>query len=285
MKIAFATTKNLPALPPGDSLALALLRRAGYRCETLFWDAPLPAAPEPDIVVIRSTWNYHLAPARFAGWLTELERQGTLVFNAPRLLRWNMRKTYLRELATRSIPVVPTLFLSEWNPRQVEHFLREHNSPQAVIKPVISASAHKTFLLEEVAHERPGTPAFGEEEWLLQPFMPEIAQGEWSLMFFNGRYSHAVQKRPKPSEFRVQKEFGGTVSAETPSAGIIEQAQGALSVLPELPLYARVDGILRDGVFILMELELIEPELFMDAVPGSAKRFVSAILERLDREP
>jgi glutathione synthase/RimK-type ligase-like ATP-grasp enzyme len=116
---------------------------------------------------------------------------------------------------------------------------------------------------------------------LVQEFLPEIAEGELSLIYFDGLFSHAVRKRPPQGEFRVNSRFRATRSAEMPSRAVTEQGAAALRTLPELPLYARVDGVVRDGVLIVIEVEVLEPALFLDFDPGSAERFAAATIARL----
>ena len=114
----------------------------------------------------------------------------------------------------------------------------------------------------------------------MQEFLPEIADGELSLIYFDGIFSHAVRKRPPQGEFRVNSRFGATRSAETPSREVTEQGAAALRALPELPLYARVDGVVRDGALIVIEVEVLEPALFLEFDPPSAERFADATIAR-----
>jgi glutathione synthase/RimK-type ligase-like ATP-grasp enzyme len=116
---------------------------------------------------------------------------------------------------------------------------------------------------------------------LVQEFLPEIADGELSLIYFDGIFSHAVRKRPPQGEFRVNSRFGATRSAEMPARAVTEQGAAALRPLPELPLYARVDGVVRDGALIVIEVEVLEPGLFMEFDPPSAERFAEATLRRI----
>jgi len=115
---------------------------------------------------------------------------------------------------------------------------------------------------------------------LVQEFLPEIADGELSLIYFDGVFSHAVRKRPPQGEFRVNSRFGARRSAEVPSRAVTEQGAAALRTLPELPLYARVDGVMRDEALIVIEVEVLEPALFLDFDPGSAERFAAATIAR-----
>jgi glutathione synthase/RimK-type ligase-like ATP-grasp enzyme len=222
-----------------------------------------------EAVVIRSTWDYHRRYDDFLRWLDRME--GINLFNPVQVVRWNANKTYLRDLAAGGIAVVPTL----WPTRHTEIpiLMRENGWRQAVLKPTISATAYQTHL---ITSEDQLAPFSGE--MMLQPFMPEIAEnGEWSLIFFHGRFSHAVLKRPKAGDFRVQHDFGGTIEALLPPPSLIEQAVTAVAKVNSPLLYARVDGIDVDGKLYLMELELIEPDLFLN--PETAARFVDTLLQ------
>lgn len=235
-----------------------------------------------DAVIVRSVWDYHLRPAEFLGWVETLERAGTLLLNPPSVLRWNHHKSYLRELAARGVATVPTVWLERRADANLAGLLAGHGWTEAVVKPAISASAHETWLT---------SPARGEADQarfrsllragdaLVQPVVPEVrSTGEWSLIFLGGEWSHAMLKRPRDGDFRVQEELGGSAELRRPSAFLVEQARQALAAAPRPCLYARVDGVERDGRLVVMELELIEPVLYFGACPGAADRFAGACL-------
>jgi glutathione synthase/RimK-type ligase-like ATP-grasp enzyme len=153
-----------------------------------------------------------------------------------------------------------------------------------VIKPAVSAGGDDTFILERASADemQADVDALVERGTvMIQEFLPEIYDGEISLVYLGGEYSHSVCKRAADGEFRIHVEHGGTVEVANPSMETIAQADAVVATLPEVPAYARVDGVLRSGTLVLMELELIEPELFFDYLEGSADRFAEVITARV----
>src|SRR6266540_1929930 len=191
------------------------------------------------------------------------------VWNPPAILRWNSHKGYLRDLAARGVPVVPTRWLARGTPVELAQLLRDVGWSDAVVKPAVSASAHGTW---RTSFETAGADQRRLDELLrsgdvmVQPFMSEVRDaGEWSILFLGGRFSHAVLKRPGAGagDYRVQLEFGGTAATMVPPDTLLADAEAVMAAVPGDPLYARVDGVERDGRLVLMELELIEPHLFL----------------------
>jgi glutathione synthase/RimK-type ligase-like ATP-grasp enzyme len=245
MLIALVTWSGLPELADDDRLLLDHLP-----ARAVVWDDASIDWTAFDAIVIRSTWDYHTRIDEFRAWIDRLDACGAKLWNPPALLRWNTHKRYLIDLAARGVNVVPTLLAS-----------------RVVIKPAVSATAYRTSVLDPF-----------DQEMLVQPFIDEVVTaGEWSLIFFRGAFSHAVIKRARSGDFRVQHDFGGTWEPAQPDAALIEQAQEILQTIEEPWLYARVDGVVRDGRLLLMELEMTEPSLFLDI--ASAARFAAAIAE------
>jgi hypothetical protein len=199
------------------------------------------------------------------------------------MVRWNANKTYLRELAGRGVAVIPTFW------PEVRFKLRdkmmELGWSKAVIKPRVSATAHQTMLVSvEDAHR--AQPLLEELTdrvgGLVQQFVDSVqTRGEWSLMFFAGAFSHAVIKTPKAGDFRVQHDFGGLEENAAPPDFVLQAARRVISSVEGVPLYARVDGVECEGQFLLMELELIEPALFLGTSPTAPDGFASAIAAQL----
>lgn len=247
MQIALVTWSGLPGLAKDDRLLLDHLpaRAVPWDDATVDWN-------EFDAIVLRSTWDYHKRIDEFRAWIDRLDASGAPLWNPPALLRWNTHKRYLIDLAARGVNVVPTLLCS-----------------RVVIKPAVSATAYRTSVLDPF-----------DQEMLVQPFIDEVVtSGEWSLVFFAGAFSHAVIKRARPGDFRVQSDFGGSHERAQPDASLIAGAQDILRAVEEPWLYARVDGVVRDGRLLLMELEMTEPSLFLDA--AAAARFADAIMNAL----
>jgi len=253
MLIALVTWRGLPEGTPDEQLVALALEARGAEARHVAWDDPGVDWTSFDAVVLRSCWDYHKRVDEFRAWLDRLPPR---VFNPVEVVRWNMDKRYLRGLP---VPVVPTEVVPRGEPLQ--------RWPRTVAKPLVSASAWRTHVVED--------GEVTEEDMIVQPFVEEIADGEWSLIFFRDQFSHAVLKRPQVGDFRVQQELGGSADPAMPEPAIIEQAANVLRLRPGM-LYARVDGVVIEGVFTLMELELIEPSLFL--TQSSAETFAEAIV-------
>ncbi len=276
-RVVFATYAAQPALTEDDALAAAALERRGVQVEAAPWDAP--RAWEQDAVVLRSCWDYHRRPAEFDAWLRRLTR----VFNPFPLVRWNLNKSYLADLEALGVPTLPTVFLERGAPKPLGELLAAQRWEEAVVKPVLSAGAHETWRANATAPDEPRFQALlAQEALMVQPFAPEIVTGgEWSLLFFGGALSHAVLKTPAPGDFRVQHHLGGAVQAREAPPEVVDASTHALSVAPGRPLYARVDGVLTPAGYRLMELELIEPVLYLSFHPGAADAFAEALASAL----
>lgn len=283
--VALATSAAVPRLGDDDQLLVRALAAAGVRAEPAVWNDAAQDWRRYSAIVIRSTWDYHLRHDEFLAWLDTLDAAGRRVFNAPALVRWNAEKRYLRDLAARGTAVVPTRWVERDEETSLAEILAETRWREVVVKPSVSASAHQTWRVSSGgvnANDERFASMVASGRVLVQPFLPAIqAEGEWSLLFYGGRYSHAVLKRPQQNDFRVQREHGGTADVGEASHDVIDAAHRALEAVEMTSLYARVDGCIVDGTFVLMELELIEPDLFLRAHPQAPDRLASALLERL----
>jgi hypothetical protein len=280
--IAFVTYRDLPHLTAEDQLVCASLQHVGVQTHAVVWDAPDVDWTTYDAVIVRSCWDYHLHPRTFSAWLTALERLHVPLWNPAALLRWNLHKRYLRDLHAQGVTIPPTCWLERGSHATLETVLAEQRWEAAVIKPAISASAYQTWRTTwaQAPHDQPHFAArLHLGDLLVQQFMaPIVTDGEWSFVFFHKRYSHAVLKKAKPSDFRVQDDFGGTVEVVAPGRGLIAQAEQIINGIAGSVLCARVDGIDLNGHLVLMELELIEPFLFLKHDPHAIERFAHAIL-------
>jgi len=281
-RIALVTYNKLPGLSPDDNVLRAALERAGATAEGVVWDDASVEWRSFDVVVVRSTWDYHLRLNEFRDWIDAREQDGSRVFNPPRILRWNTDKKYLSELQTRGVPVVPTRWVHRGSSSGLAELAAGAGWKDVVIKPTVSASAHGTWRAS-APFDRESEQRFRDEvaarAVMLQPLVREVAEvGELSLMFIGGAFSHAVRKLPRAGDFRVQREHGGTATQVQPSEAMVKAAAHALAQSPAPTLYARVDGCEVNGRFLLMELELLEPSLFFVCVPEGAVRLSEAIL-------
>lgn len=284
-RIALATYERAPDLAPDDQALLPELERLGIEGVAAVWSEDAVDWTSFHAVIVRSCWDYHLRIGEFRAWLDRLESSGTLVLNSPSLIRWNADKRYLLDLTRRGVTTVPTMVVSSKRGDDVPHVAEAEGWERVVVKPAISASGYETYALAtpfDDASRALIARVTSAGDTLVQPFVPEIPRdGEYSFTFIDGVFSHATIKRAAGHEFRVQTEHGGSVSPVTPPAALVEQASHTMDVLPETPLYARVDGIARGNAFLLMELELIEPNLFLEHGVGAAELFARAIERRL----
>lgn len=285
--VAFVTYVDAPDLTVDDAHAARALSGLGVQVDAVAWDDPDADWAAYDAVVLRSTWDYHTRLADFLAWLDDMRALGIRVFNPPDVVRWNAHKQYLLDLQRRGAAIVPTAFVARDRAADLAWILDQHGWTKAVVKPAVSASARNTWLTDRSTAARDQAKLAGmmlDSDVLVQGFLPEVVrEGELSFVFFDKRFSHCVQKRPRQGEFRTQPEFGGRSEPVSPGAGLVARARAVLELIPRPLLYARVDGVLRGGEFLLMELELIEPELLLSYAPGAPDAFASALHAQLVR--
>jgi glutathione synthase/RimK-type ligase-like ATP-grasp enzyme len=286
-RCAFLTLADPTGYVIDDDLAHAPLRDLGWQVENLPWRRPRVPWDAFDAVVIRSTWDYVEEPEAFLAVLAEIERAGTPLFNPLALVRWNVRKTYLRDLAARGVAAVPTVYRDGLGRGALAGLVDEIGGGEVVIKPVVGANAagaarvSRATLGEQAAAVE---AYYARRELIAQRFVPAVtAEGEYSLFYFDGEYSHAIVKTPKPGDFRVQEEHGGFVRPLPADATLRATAGRVLGALDEVPLYARVDLVRASGRsgFWLMELELVEPSLYFRMDAGAPGRFARALVRRM----
>ncbi len=262
---------------------LALLRSDGTTVDDREWaSAEAAALAGYDLVLPLMAWPYVAQAARWFALLDDWQAAGVAVRNPPALLRWNSDKAYLPALATAGVAVVPTLMSAALDDAALAVARGRWGGVDLVVKPPISAGASGTYRLPD------GAPVPGDmrgRPMLVQPLMPAIAsEGEYSLFLFGGALSHAIVKRPGAGDFRVQAQFGGREWAVPPPEGALALARAALEAACRLagvdgpPLYARVDLVRNpEGALALMELELIEPSLFLPFAADGGEAFARAV--------
>lgn len=286
-RIALVTYDAQPRATDDDRYLVDALVRRGVAVDERSWSDPTARWERYDAVIVRSCWDYFHRPDAFHRWLDALEASGARVFNATATLRWNADKVYLRDLDASGVPVIPTHWIDHGAVSSLDDVRKRTGWSELVVKPAVSGGAHRTWRAApgEVAEDERLAEMAADGTVLIQPLVDEIERdGEWSLIFLDGRFSHAVIKRPRSGDFRVQKEHGGTVEPIVPPASIVADAARALDAAQpagEVPLYARVDGCVVDGTLMLMELEVLEPELFLRTDPAAGDRLAAALLERL----
>lgn len=281
-RICFVTCRTWPEISESDRLVQRALEARGATVVARAWNAPDADWEGFDAIVLRSNWDYHFDPDAFLGWLDRLERAGARVVNPPALVRWNLSKAYLLELARAGVPTVATVILGDETRAGLETVMAARGWSRVVMKPLVSASAHDTRLVTAATlSEAVGALESGalRRPVLIQPFVEEIrTRGEWSVIFIDIEMTHAVLKRPARGEFRVQPRLGGTVEALPPPDGVRAVARAALAALPVAPLYARIDAVETATGFQIMEVEVNEPGLFFPHAPEAARRFAEALL-------
>jgi glutathione synthase/RimK-type ligase-like ATP-grasp enzyme len=252
----------------------APLREAGLEVDARDW-ADASDLAGFDLVLPLLVWGYPFAPLQWAEAVDRWEGEGVRLQNPASVLRWNADKSYLGRLAERGAPVVPALYADRLSNRILEDAARRFGTGRLVAKPRISSTAWQTIRWS------PGDSLDGGPEGaaIVQPYLPEIERsGEVSMIYFRGAFSHAISKRPQPGDFRVQPEFDGIIAAHSPDAAEHEASTRILAAVEEPLLYARIDLVRGlDGMPQLIELELIEPDLYLGYDEGAGARFAAAV--------
>lgn len=250
------------------------LQRAGLEVEGRSWvdSADFEAF---DLVLGLLAWGYHRAGPQWQEAVANWEARGIRLQNPGSVLRWNADKLYLGRLAGRGAPVVPTRYVERLSEAALHEAAAALGTDNLIAKPQVSASAWQTIRWS------PGTPLDGGPTGpaIIQPFLPAIqSEGEISLIYAGGAFSHAISKRPVAGDFRVQPEYGALIEAYEPAPEERAAADAILASLEEDLLYARVDLIRGlDGAPVLMELELVEPDLYLEHDPGEGRTFADAV--------
>ncbi len=271
-----------------DGLVGEALQNRGYQVHRTNWDNPEFDWSTTRAVLFRTTWDYFERFEEFWEWIESIEGKTQLI-NSYDILKWNSDKHYLQDLEKARIRTIPTRFIEPGETRSLMQLIQEAqwDNQEVILKPAIAAGAHHTYRLnKENVHELEDTftELIKKESMLLQPFQRNIlTKGEISFMVFGGKYSHAILKKAKSGDFRVQDDFGGTVHDYTPTEDEIEFAEYVASKCAELPVYARVDVIWdNDNKLAVSELELIEPELWFRNSPNAAKLMAQSVIEALN---
>ncbi|MEO6068626.1 MAG: hypothetical protein ABIQ41_11685 [Gemmatimonadales bacterium] len=284
-RIAFATSLALKDLTDDDRSAVEPLKRRGVTVVPAVWNDPKVNWESFDQVIVRSPWDYPQHGEAFLRWFTTLDRAGVPVHNPTSVLRWNLDKVYLRWIEERGGSIVPTEWIERGQPVDLAAVLARRGWARAVVKPTVSASAADTWITtpaRAASDEARIHPILERCGLMIQPFLAEIVtEGEISLLFYGGKYSHAVRKRPADGDFRVQADHGGTVEPATPSPAVLLAAQQIIDLRGDELLYARVDGVVVGDEFQLMEFEVLEPQLFFPYHPQAAERFADAVVKGL----
>lgn len=282
-KIALVSSKQYNGKVDDDRLLLACLQKQGFDVKLVSWDDPEVIWDNFDCLILRSCWNYIYHAEEFFSWVLELEKKHIAMWNRSDVIRWNYHKKYLLDLAQKGITIIPTYIVIKQ--ADIIQMANENNWVDIVLKPTIGNASYQVqhmSLIDIQKKEKEINHALGKQEMLIQPFIKEIQEeGEWSFVFLGGKFSHAVLKRPKKGDFRAHPDFGAQENMVSPDTKLTYQAQSVYDAIGKKLLYARVDGIVHEGKFFLMELELIEPYLFFSMYPSACDVFVKAIKKLL----
>lgn len=285
-RCAFLTMSDPEGFVIDDELAEAPLRDLGWSVTSIPWSREDVDWGELDAVVVRSTWDYQRTPARFLAALEAISGTGVPLFNSLERIRWNVHKRYLLELEEEGLPVVPTVLRPGLGPGEGDELFDALAAEEVVLKPELGAGAEGAVRVRRGAwadRAEEIESSFSDRTLLAQPFVPSVTdEGEWSLIYFNGVYSHAILKIPAPGDFRTQEELGAEIRSVRPSEPLRNAADRVVGFLSSrAPLYARVDLVRspQRDIFWLMELELIEPSLYLRSDRWAPDRFAKALDE------
>ena len=270
-------------------LAFAPLAELGWRAEWLPWQREGVDWSVFDAVYPAATWDYPEHPERFLAVLEAIDRSSAVLVNALELIRWNIPKTYLRDLDAGGARIVPSEFYEHFGECRLGDAFERLGVPRLIVKPVVGANAQDTFLLgpADVGTQSDRLArTFARRAFIVQPFLARVAsEGEYSLFWIGDDFSHAIRKVPKPSDFRVQEEHGAAIEPAELTPELLSVARRTLALVPGAPLYARCDFV-RDvaGELRILERELIAPSLYLRMHEGAPERFARAFDRYLRRK-
>jgi glutathione synthase/RimK-type ligase-like ATP-grasp enzyme len=266
-----------------DDKLLAFLSEKGLIVEKVIWNDENVNWEDYSMAILKSPWDYFDLIEDFYIWLKHLEDKKVRLLNPIDVVRWNANKQYLQEIEAAGLKITPSFFIQNKENINLKHFFEKFNTSKLIVKPCVSGGAKNTFKVtvdnvDEVNQKL--NQLIQEEDFIIQPFLTEILEnGEWSFIFFNGIYSHSLIKQAKTGDFRVQPAHGGSVHPQKPSEDLIAIAAQYVALFAKDCLYARVDGTFVNGEFLLMELELIEPFLFLNTEPQNYDDYYKALME------
>ncbi len=283
-RIAIATCADYADLKVDDELFQQALEERGCEARAVVWGEDGIDWSGFDLCLVRSTWDYHEKHREFLAWIRRVEATAML-HNPASLIAWNSEKTYLRQLAEGGVRIVPTVWVSRDDDADIEEILASEGWAEAVVKPTVDLGARNLHRVRPGEGSAALALALGQSnEAMVQPFLPSLEdQGELSLIYVDGELTHAVRKRPAAGDFRVQGIWGGTASAEQPGARELQISAAVMAQLESPPLYARVDLVADlEAESCLIELELIEPNLYLSEHPPAVEALATAALLRIN---
>lgn len=285
-KVAYLTMEDEGDFVTDYDVSFDAMAAIGWRVQTVAWRHAVDWDAF-DAVYICTPWDYPEHLPQFLDVLGTIDASRALLVNDLSLVFWTLEKTYLRDIEQRGGCIVPSTWYDGFDSGDVAKFFETHESDTVVIKPTIGANAKDTFVLTDPVPEELRTTlatTFRDRAFFVQPFIDNIrSEGEYSLFYFNGEYSHAILKTPQAGDFRVQEEHGADIKPVRPPDDLLETATGMFNAISPLPVYGRGDWVRgARGDYLLMELELIEPSLYLRTDSGAATRFAAAFDQRFE---
>lgn len=281
---AFLTTSGLEEFFIYDDLVKPHLAKLGWTVDDVCWRDQSVDYKQYDLVVVRSTWDYQASVDDFMQTLERIEQSSASLENSLKLMAWNVSKAYLKDLESKGVAILPTIWLDGFDSEAIQDAFGYFNTAEIIIKPLVSANADYTYRLTEedyLFQQQTIKTELDNRDIMIQAFEKTILdKGEFSLFYFDDEYSHAINKMPANGDFRVQEEHGGQLVSIEPTEGMFLLAQHTLKALPEKALYARIDMLQTAKGLAIIEVELIEPSLYFNMDKKSSKRFAKAIAKR-----
>jgi len=290
-KCAILSMDSLADFEAYDCLIDEPMLTLGWQTALVSWRSAGVNWSDYDAVIIRSPWDYQDDMESFLKVLENIEQSSARLENSLAVVEWNINKSYLKSLSQDGVTIVPTLWPEAFDMNNMADYFRHFSTEQIVLKPRVSANADNTFWLTKDNYQdkiADLSAAFTHRELMVQPFMADICtEGEFSLFYFNGEFSHAILKTPAKGDFRVQEEHGGGLLSVTPEPALTAVANNTMQAISNLHgdlLYARIDFVRHQDTFALMEAELIEPSLYFNMDEASPQRFADAFVARMTAE-
>jgi glutathione synthase/RimK-type ligase-like ATP-grasp enzyme len=287
MLVGILTTKEMPDLMPYDQEVMVRLRQENVECEVVFWEDVLEQPPASlhkyQLMVFRTVWNYYKNADSFYRLLDILKASGVPTANPLDIIRWNMEKSYLKKLMDEGYDVIPTVF-SNGDPQKAYDTAQKQNWDKMVLKPMISGGSYHTYVLEkgeEAKYQQYIQEHFVNRPFMLQEFIPGITEGEISTITFSNGYTYSVTKVPKAGDYRVQFNYGGQYRIHETPAEIQHIAEKIFDRQERRTLYQRLDGVWHNGKFLIMEVELLEPDLYLNLSEEALQAFTESVLQKL----
>ena len=259
---------------------LHFLQQKGFDIHKEAWADESVHWEQYQCIILKSPWDYVEKPAAFYAWLQKITELNILLLNPADIVKPNCDKHYLQEIIDAGLNVIPTRFIEKGQHFEARDYFSAFQTDAIIVKPCISGSSKNTFLLTEDTEEHNAAinTLLKKESMMAQPFLPRIQEeGEWSLLFFGGQFSHALVKKPTGGDFRCQQQFGGSVQGRQPAQPVLQAATEYVSKFAKGCLYARVDGLVMKEIFYLMELELVDPYLYLSTHYEAAENYYAAL--------